>query len=512
MTSMTDRPALVGKTIPAPAEETGSPFELPVLLAGIFMIILDFFIVNVAIPSMQSDLGAGPAAVQWVVAGMGLALGCGQAVGGRLGDRYGRRRLFTLGMAMFTLASAVCGLASGPGTLIAGRVVQGLAAALMSPQILSTISVFRAGPARVRAVSAYGTTMGIAAACGQLVGGALTQADIAGLGWRPCFLINVPVGLVIVLLAPRVVRESRVAGDATGASGGSRRDGVDVVGAGLVTTALVAAVLPLVQGRDAGWPLWTWLSFAGAAVLLTGFVSHQRWVARRGRVPFVELELFRERAFSVGLIASVVFYSGVASLFLFLALYLQRGLGLDALAAGLVFTQLAVGYLVTSLGGGGLVRRFGRLALVAGALGMAAGLGLLALAVHLIGVDGSVGLLTVPLLVIGAGMGMVMAPLMSTILAGVTPGHAGTAAGVLSTVQQVGNAFGVAIVGILFYGSLGDAATPVAYPHAFQLAVAYLAAALVTTAGLLLLLPGAGERVRRRRRSVAREAVDGATG
>lgn len=483
--------------------------ELPVLLAGIFMIILDFFIVNVAIPSMQDDLGASEAAVQWVVAGFGLALGAGQITGGRLGDRYGRRRLFVLGMALFTLASAVCGLADSSATLVAGRVAQGLAAALMSPQILSIISVGRAGPRRARAVAAYGTTMGMAAACGQLIGGALTQADVAGLGWRACFLINVPIGAAVLALAPHAIRESRLdscvpttpaaapltAAPLAGAPRRVRGGGVDLVGAALATVVLVAAVLPLVQGREAGWPLWTWLCLAGAAVLIAVFGRHQRWLTRRGRMPLVDLTLFRERAVTVGLIADLVFFTGIASFFLVLALYLQRGLGLDALRAGLVFTQLALGYLVTSFAGGPLVRRFGRAALAAGALVMAAGLGLLALVVQLAGTTGSVALLTPPLLVIGAGMGMVMAPLIGVILAGVEPRHAGTASGLLATAQQVGNALGVAIVGVVFFGALGhpvgrgDVATD--YPHALTLSIGYLAAASVVSAGLLLLLPAA---------------------
>ncbi|OHV43354.1 hypothetical protein BCD48_28630 [Pseudofrankia sp. BMG5.36] len=484
------------------------------LLAGIFMIILDFFIVNVAIPSMQADLGASQTAIQWVVAGFGLALGCGQIIGGRLGDSYGRRRLFTLGMALFTVASAVCGLADSSETLIVGRVAQGLAAALMSPQILSIISVSRVGARRARAVAAYGTTMGMAAACGQLIGGALTQADVAGLGWRACFLINVPIGVAVVVLAPRAVRESRLDGPARVAgrkavAGGDGDDdgggdgdgrggaGLDLVGATLATVALVAAVLPLVQGRDAGWPLWTWLCFAGAAVLLAAFGVHQRWMARHGRMPLVDPALFRERAFTVGLLAGLVFFTGIASLFLVLALYLQNGLGLDALRAGLVFTQLAVGYLVTSFAGGPLVRRFGRAALAAGALEMAAGLGLLALVAHHVGTGGPIGLLTPPLLIIGAGMGMVMAPLIGVILAGVAPRHAGTASGMLATAQQVGNALGVAIVGVIFFGALSRPGGPAgadsseAYPHALVLSIGYLAAASVTSAALLMLLPAA---------------------
>lgn len=464
------------------------------LLTGTFVVLLDVFIVNVAIPSLRADLGASAAAIQWVVAGFALTFGCGLLVGARLGDRFGRRRIFMIGMALFTLASAVCGLADTSGQLIAGRIAQGAAAALLNPQILAIISASRVGAARARAVTAYAVTMGMAAASGQLIGGALTHADVAGLGWRGCFLINVPVGVAALALAPRAIRESRATdgapAGADAAAGARRAGGVDVLGAVLASAALFALVLPLVQGREAGWPLWAWVLLGVAAVGLGEFVAYQRWRARRGRAVLVDLAMFRERAFSVGLAAAALFFTTIASLFLFLALYLQSGLGLNAMDAGLVFTQMCAGYLLTAFGGRPLVRRLGRTALALGAVEMAAGLGLLALAVDHIGTDGAIGWLSGPLVVIGAGMGMVMVPLTEVVLAGVTPRLAGTASGMLATVQQVGNALGVAIVGTIFFGALPDAADPADYPRALNLAIAYLAPACVASAVLLLLLPG----------------------
>jgi MFS family permease len=227
---------------------------LPIVLAGTFMVVLDFFIVNVALPSMQARLHASDGAIEWIVAGYSLTSAVLLIAAGRLGDRHGRRRIFALGVALFTLSSAACGLAGGPGMLVGARLVQGGAAALLMPNVLSLIGVLYDGVDRARALAAYGMTMGLAAVSGQLIGGVLVQADIAGLGWRTVFLINVPVGAVALALAPRLIPESRVPG----------RGRVDLTGTLLVTAGLTAIVLPLVEGRTHGWPLWTWLSLAGS--------------------------------------------------------------------------------------------------------------------------------------------------------------------------------------------------------------------------------------------------------
>src|SRR5689334_8221207 len=294
---------------------------LPVVLAGTFMVVLDFFIVNVAMPAMQADLHAGSGAIEWVVAGYGLTFATLLVTAGRLGDQLGRRRMFSLGLGLFTLASAACGLAWSPGTLVAARLVQGVAAALLSPQVLSIIGVAYAGTDRVRALSVYGIVLGLAAVGGQLVGGVLVQADVAGLGWRSCFLINVPVGLAALALAGRAVPESR----------GAETRRVDLVGTVLLTSGLTAVLLPLVEGRAHGWPLWTWLSLAAAAVLLAVFAAHQRRLASTGGAPLLDPALFADRGFSAGLLTQLVFWCGQASFFLVLALYLQMGRGLDAL-------------------------------------------------------------------------------------------------------------------------------------------------------------------------------------
>ena len=270
--------------------------------------------------------------------------------------------------------------------------------------------------------------MGLAAVSGQLIGGALIQADIAGLGWRSCFLINVPIGLVAVMLARRVVRESR-------SKQGSR---LDLVGTALLTVGLTAAVLPLVEGRQHGWPLWTWVSLGVAPLILIGFAAHQRHLAARGGQPLIAPALFRARAFSAGLLTQLAFWSGQASFFLVLALYLQQGRGLSALNSGLVFTILAASYVAASARAPELIARHGRRLLAIGALVLAAGHGLLLGAVAEVGVGGSVLALVPGLLLIGAGMGLLIVPLTTTILSSVPAEYAGSASGALTTMQNVG--------------------------------------------------------------------------
>ena len=447
---------------------------LPVVLTAAFMITLDFFIVNVAIPSLQRELHAGAAAIQWVVAGFGLAVAAVLITASRLGDAFGRRRVFTVGLVLFTVTSAACGLAPTAGLLVAGRVLQGISAGLMTPQVLAILRTSYSGQAQARAFSMFGLSLGIGAVSGQLIGGLLIRADVFGLDWRTCFLINVPVGAAAVALTPRVVPESR----------GPARAALGIPGMVIASVALVAIVLPLIQGRQAGWPAWTWPSLAGGCLLLAAFAWYQHRVAARGGAPLIDPALFRERAVTTGLLAQLVFWTGQASFFLVLALYLQEGRGLTALASGVVFTAIGAGYLVTSSTAHHLARLLGRQVIAVGAVIMAAGLALLwagaAAGAGGAGSEGGagVGWLVPGLLVDGLGMGMVLAPLAVTVLARVSPQHAGPAAGVLSTVQQVGNALGVALLGIVFYGALGGGV-----PHAFRGCLIFLIAVELVLAG-----------------------------
>ena len=496
-----ERSFMTAATLAAPTIEPGSPptratardkLHLPtllIMLTGVFMTALDVFIVNVAIPSAQHDLHAGDGAVQWIVAGFGLAVAAGVITAGRLGDLYGRRRMFSLGLGLFTFASAACGLAPTAGTLIAARVFQGAAAALLTPQVLAILGTAFAGKALTKAFTAYGLAMGLAAICGQLIGGLLIHADLLGLGWRACFLINVPVGAVALLLVPRVIAESARSG----------REQLDVIGMALVTGALAAIVLPLIQGRQQGWPWWTALSFGIGALLLVEFVWFELRLASAGKEPLIDPSLFADRAFASGMAVQLIAWTGQASFFLILAIYLQNGIAMTPLSSGVLFTAIGAGYVVTASSAGAVADKLGRQTVALGAGGMIVGLVLLDIGVDRISAGGGHGgsLWLIPGLVVdGAGMGLIIAPMTSLVLARVAPRHAGAASGVLSMVMQLGGALGVALIGILFYGTLSHPARKAsdAFGHAFtHSSLLLIAIATAVMAGVQFLPKRAGD-------------------
>src|SRR3954451_7942472 len=403
---------------------------LPVLLAGAFMVVLDFFIVNVALPSIATGLGATESALEWVVAGYGLAFAAFLITAGRLGDARGRRRVYAVGLGLFTVASAACGLAPSPTALVVARIAQGAAGALVMPQVLAIIGVTYRGPAYVRALSIYGVVLGLAAVGGQVIGGALVASS---LGWRGCFLINVPVGLAALLLAPRTVPETA-----------RQRTKLDLTSAFALALGLTAILLPLIEGRRLGWPAWTWLSLAAAPVVLAAFLRRQR----RHDDPLLDLGLFRARTFSAGLVTQFCLACTQASFFVFLALYLQVGRGLTALEAGLVVTVVAVASVAASGPAPGLTAKYGHAVIGAGGAALTAGM--LALAAT---TDSSLAALVPGLALAGAGIGLCFTPLTAIVLADIDPAKAGSASGALSTVQQLGFALGVAITGVIYFGA-----------------------------------------------------------
>lgn len=456
---------------------------LLVVLTGTFLAGLDFFIVAVAVPSIQTELAASAAQIQFILAGYALAFGAGMITGGRLGDIFGRRRVFTGAMAAFTASSVACGLAPNIEFLVTARVVQGLSAALMTPQVLTILGTAYTGIARSRAVTAYGVTMGVSAVLGQVIGGLLIHADLFGLGWRACFLINLPIGIAALVLIPRFVAESRAPG----------KPRLDLVGMALVTAALVAVVLPLIEGRQQGWPLWAWASLVASVPLFAVFCLYENRRRAANRSPLMDLTLFRERAFTAGLLAQLVFWIGQASFFLVFALYLQQGRGLSALDAGLIFVPIGLGYLATSMTAGIVAAKLGRQVIAAGGLLRIVGLTSLLVITWQIGTTGSIGWLIPALLIDGAGMGLAVAPLAATVLARITPQHAGAAIGVLTTGVQVGNAVGISLIGIIFYRLLADNPGPDGYVDAFTGGIVFLIAIAAALVLLVQLLPrGAG--------------------
>lgn len=462
-----------------PAARHNSPFTLIVLLTGVFMALLDFFIVNVALPDTQHDLHASSAGIQWVVAGYGLALASALVTGGRLGDLFGRKAMFILGLIVFAGASAACGVAPNPGVLIGARVAQGLGAALFMPQILGMIGAAFSGAWQARAYTGFGLTAGLGAVFGQLIGGALIQANLFGLGWRSIYWINVPIGLAAAILAVRALPSAPRTG----------RTRLDPVGGGLLTLAVLALILPLVEGRQDSWPAWTWACLAASPALLGLFYAHQRRLIGRGGEPVLNPVLFTQRSFAAGMPIALVYNSAVASFFFVLALYLQQGREMTALNSGLLFAAVGIPYLATSMRSGKLAARFGRKLMMVGCVAQAAGYALAALTVHTRGDGHSVLWLIPALAVVGAAMGLAYAPMFGVVLAGVDPKHASSASGLLSTVQQVGGATGIALAGIVFFDTLGAHPTATQFTSAFGVTLLLLTGISLVSAALMRLLP-----------------------
>ncbi|GAA5233540.1 MFS transporter [Verticiella sediminum] len=405
---------------------------LAVLLLAGFVTIFDLFVVNVAIPSMQVGLGASFAQIGFIVAGYELAFGVLLITGGRLGDLFGRRRLFVFGMAGFTLASTLCGLAPSAGFLIGARVLQGLAAALLFPQVYASIRVNFDGHDGRRAFGLLGMTLGLAAIAGQVLGGWLVHADLFGLGWRSIFLINVPIGL-FAIAAARCIPESRTA----------QRPALDGTGVALVSAGLALLLVPLIEGPGQGWPAWSLWSLGVAVVLLALFHRQQEQRRAGGGLPLVDMRLLAQRRFALGALLVLLVYSTSSSFFLCFALLVQTGLGLDPFEAGSLFAPCSVGFVLASLAAPRLVARSGTRAIVAGALVYAVSIALLIAQVRMAGGELVPTRLIPVLIVVGAGQGFIMTPLLNLVLGFVDEAQAGMASGVISTVQQVGAALAV---------------------------------------------------------------------
>jgi EmrB/QacA subfamily drug resistance transporter len=450
---------------------------LPVILSATFMAMFDFFVVNVAAPSLEQDLNAGPAALELVVGGYAFTYAGGMVTGGRLGDLFGYRRLFLTGMVAFTVASLLCGLARSPGELVAARLLQGLTGAAMVPQVLALITSTFPASERSRAMSWFGVTTGVGSIAGQVLGGLLLEANVLGLGWRVIFLVNVPVGVAALAFALRLLPHHRA----------SRRPRLDPLGALGVSAGLALLLVPLILGREEGWPAWTWLCMAVSVPVLAATAAWELRLTRRGGEPLLDLTLFRNRAFAAGLPVNVAFMSFFASFMFVLTLVLQGGLGLSPLEAGLTFMPLGVLFSTTSLLGRSLVARYGLRVMTAG--GSITGLGLLALIAELQALGGAItpAWLLLPMAVVGLGNGLILPTLIGAVLAGVDPRHGGAAAGVLTTTQQFASAAGVAVLGAVFFGGLGTHPSRGDFATAAE-AVTFLALALVLIAAALTLL------------------------
>ncbi|MGH9068743.1 MAG: MFS transporter, partial [Acidimicrobiales bacterium] len=434
---------------PGPSGTQGAQkwWVLGVVVLGTFMILLDTTIVNVAIPSIQTGLHASYGAIEWVVSGYALAFGLVLIPAGRIGDRFGHRRLFLLSLGGFTLTSLLCGTSTSPAELVVWRVVQGGMAGILNPQILAAIQVAFAPRERGKAFAFYGATAGVATALGPLLGGILVTANLHGLHWRPIFLLNVPIGVFALVAAYRLLPSSK-------GQGGS----LDPGGIALVAVTLMLVLYPLVEGRTAGWPIWALAALGATVPSLAGFVYWQRRRIRSDRPPLVDIRMFRYRAFAAGTGLALTYFAGFTSVFFSLSLWLQLGLGRTALAAGLTILPFAVGSLVGASSSDLAARRLGPAVLQLGTAMVALGLGGTLATIHVVG-PGVAGVLLLPSLAFaGVGSGLTIAPNTNTVLARVPVASAGAAGGVLSTAQRVGTALGIAVVGVLLFGSLARGA------------------------------------------------------
>jgi MFS family permease len=411
-----------------------------ILLAGAFLPIMDFFITNVALPSIDASLHASASSLELVIAGYGVSYAALLVLGGRLGDRYGRHRIFRGALAGFVLASLACGFAPTAAVLIGARIVQGATAALLVPQVLATFHHTLEGERKARAVALYGATSGIAAVVGQLVGGLLVSADIAGSTWRPIFLVNVPIGLLVLLVAARVVPDTR----------SPHPVGVDVPGTVLFAGTLTALLVPLTEGHSLGWPWWTWLLLALAVVLGAGTVVVERRAERRGEIPLLPPSLLRLPSMSRGLAMVFAFSVGFGAFMFVLALTVQNGLHQDALHGGLAILPMALLFFAGSLAAPRVISRYGRAALTAGAVVQLAGLAALVTVVVAAWPRVSLWAMALPLALAGAGQSMLFAGLFRSVLADVPTHLGGVGSGVLITLQQSGLALGVATLGTLY--------------------------------------------------------------
>ncbi|WP_405007638.1 MFS transporter [Kitasatospora purpeofusca] len=481
---------------PAPAGTPSAGYRLrwaglAVILAAEVMDLLDTTIVGVAAPAVRQDLGGSDAQIQWITASYTLAFAVLLITGGRLGDLFGRKRLFVLGATGFTVASVLCAAAPGAGTLVAARTVQGLFAALLIPQGLGLIKAMFPPKELGTAFGLFGPILGLSSVLGPTLGGYLTGADWFGLGWRAVFLINLPVGLLTVFAAGRILPADRAtrtaagAGADAGAAADARTGRIDPVGVLVLGLAVLLLVYPLVQGRELGWPLWTFLSMAASVPTAWLFTVQQRGVLRRGGTPLIEPSLFGKRAFVSALATGLVFFAALSGLMLVFTLHLQLGLGWTPLHAGLSMIPLSIGVIVGAvLSGALLAPRYGRRVLHLGMVLAAAGaLGLWAT------VDGASGLgswqLAPALALAGLGLGLIMAPFFDIALAGVEESETGSASGVLNAQQQLGGSMGVALLGTAFFGR----ARTDGFGHAAGLTYGLVAALLAAAFLIAFLLP-----------------------
>ena len=466
------------------ATENGVPgrwIAFGVLLGAGFMNLLDLTIVNVALPSLQTAFDASTSQIEWVVAAYILVFALGLLPAGRLGDIYGKRALFIAGVVVFTVGSALCGFATSIETLVAARVVQAIGSALMTPQTLAFVPALFAPREQGVAFALGGLSAGLASVVGPLLGGLLIGANIWDLGWRPIFLVNLPFGVLAIVMALKYVPKLKP----------QPNMGNDFVGIGLAAIALLMVVFPLIEGRALGWPLWCFGLMAAALPMAALFVGWQHRQAARGAAQLLPVALLANRQFLIGTGLAALLFSGIPSFFLVLAIYLQSGFGLLPLQSGLTTVPFSVGVLAASLIAGKLGLRWQRQRITVGALCLMAGMIMARMVVGQT-TDAVVwAWFAPPLFLAGVGLGSTISPLFQMVLSSVAGRDAGSASGALQSFQQVGGALGVAIMGEIFFSALmrGGAESHAVYSGALQSALIYNIGAFAVIAVAVWLLP-----------------------
>ncbi|ATW48980.1 MFS transporter [Streptomyces peucetius] len=487
---MSSQQPAVAETAAVPQAESDRRrwIALAIVMTAAFMDLVDVTIVNIAIPSIQRDLGASFGAIQWITAGYALAFAAGLITGGRLGDIYGRKRLFLIGITGFTLASALCGFAAGDEMLVASRLLQGAAAAMMVPQVLAIVHVTFPAHERGKVFGLFGAVVGLGAVSGPLLGALLTQWNLFGLEWRPIFLINLPVGIAGLVLGRKFIIESRA----------PKALRLDLVGVAMVTVALLMLIYPLTRGRELDWPLWGHLCMTGSLFVFAAFVAYEKYKTRKDGSPLVELSLFRVKSFAAGIAVQLTFGVVMGIFFLVWTLYMQAGLGWSPLKAGLTGVPFSIA--VSAAAGLSvqlLVPRFGRKVLQAGAATMAAGLIVYIWEADRYGTAIHSWQMILPLVVMGVGMGLIVAPLTDAVLSEVPREHAGSASGLINTTGQMGMALGLGLVSLVFFGSIDDsaaglasrAAKGAAFVEAFEHSLWWVVGVLVAIFAVMFALP-----------------------
>ena len=486
------------QTIPAGGTAFGGPpsFAIPrrswqalfVLLAGMSIALLDTTIVNVALPTIRTSLDASESTLSWIISGYALAFGLALIPAGRLGDRLGHKWVFFAGIALFTLASAACGFAQSDTQLVVFRVVQGLAGGIFVPAVTAFIQLLFPGPVRGRAFAIMGAVIGVSSALGPIVGGLIIQAFGETSGWRLVFGVNLPIGVATLVAAALLLPGRHEGADRAPA-------GIDWTGLLLLSAGLVAVLVPLIEGQDNGWPLWTYLTMGAGVVLLVVFALWEIAYTRRGKNPLVPPRLFSHPSFTGGVVLALVYFAAFTSIFFTISLLWQSGLGHTALQSGVVSIPFAIGSIIASSQSNQLSQKLGRTVLVIGTALVVIGLAW----VWLLLARTDPATLThwdllLPLFIAGLGNGAFIAPNAQFIIATVDRPDAGAASGVVSTMQRIGAAVGIAIIGSVLFGSLtvrgpGPAALATGFTDAAAKAMAVSTAFAVAALLLVFVLP-----------------------